>query len=241
MEFLISNSAEKPNSEIPKKIRILSFDCANKSLAYFSANFDIQYLSKYAALRNKIIEQANDPKMSITAAANLIVFMRLNVFAENIKCGVVDVLDGKKVADTELIQRTKCLKQKLDEIINAMPKPDLVLIEAQPPNKNHKSSIVQDQLCMYFIDRKIECLLMDPRVKNKYCFDSDLHHDVFVCKNPTLYAANKNHAKYNFLKFIKVFDIEHVLNGIKKENIDDLADSFMQIFAYLLDKYKSAV
>lgn len=210
------------------KLRILSFDCANKSLAYFSAEFDPLYIAKYKQLRNNVLRE-NAP---IEATAKLLLFLS-SQFAENIKCGVVDVLDGKKVADTELIHRTKCLKKKLDEIVSIMPAPDLVLIEAQPPNKNHKSSIVQDQLCMYFIDRNIECVLMDPRVKNKYSFDSSLHHDVFICKNPTLYAANKNHSKHNFLKFIKVFNMEYVLDGVKKENIDDLADSFMQIFAYL--------
>lgn len=253
MEFLLSDSPKfiplqepeechgcnkRHNNTTTQNTRILSFDCANKSLAYFSANFDLQYLSRYIELRNKVMLSQQKEAEHIEAIANLLFFTQTNTFAENIKSGVVDVLDGKKLNDTNLIERTKGLKQKLDEIYSTMPTPDLILIEAQP-NKNHKSSTVQDQLCMYFINKNIKCMLIDSREKNRHCFDPNLHHDIFVCKFHKTYTANKNHSKQNFLKFIKVFNIEHVLLGIKAENVDDLADSFMQLFAYLLSLLKT--
>ena len=39
--------------------------------------------------------------------------------------------------------------------------------------------------------------------------------------------------KMNFLFFMKQFELEHMLKGIKKSNYDDIADTFMQMIAHL--------
>ena len=41
--------------------------------------------------------------------------------------------------------------------------------------------------------------------------------------------ANNKSAWY----FLKSFNLEYIVQNIKKKNIDDLADSFMQIFAFI--------
>ena len=45
--------------------------------------------------------------------------------------------------------------------------------------------------------------------------------------------ANKNHTKQNFKHFLNVFGMNDKLKNIKVKNHDDIADSFIQIFAYI--------
>ena len=50
------------------------------------------------------------------------------------------------------------------------------------------------------------------------------------------YTANKNHTKANFLYWLKLNKLENLIkdNNIAKKNIDDVADSFVQIYGWLL-------
>ncbi len=47
------------------------------------------------------------------------------------------------------------------------------------------------------------------------------------------YRVNKAHSKANFLHLIKTFNHEHIIEGIPARDLDDVADSVMQIIAYL--------
>lgn len=47
------------------------------------------------------------------------------------------------------------------------------------------------------------------------------------------YRVNKAHSKANFLHLIKTFNQEHIIEGIPARDLDDVADSVMQIIAYL--------
>ena len=74
---------------------------------------------------------------------------------------------------------------------------------------------------------------MNNSYKNKIYFNNELKHSTFIQKYSNNYLANKNHTKSNFLYFLKTFKLEYVIDKIKAKNIDDLADSFMQIFAFI--------
>ena len=69
--------------------------------------------------------------------------------------------------------------------------------------------------------------------KNKIYFNKELQHSRFIQKYNNNYIANKNHTKQNFLYLLNKYNLEYIIKKIKKKNLDDLADSFMQIIAYI--------
>lgn len=211
-----------------KIVDVLSFDCANRSLAYTHASVNVELLKDLSELNEEFKRAATDED-KLRLLIKLMALM--NGFITVMKSGVIDVMDGVKLNETSPVYRVKQLKKVLDTI-NAELKPgSLVMIEEQPQARNYKSSSVQDQIMMYYAD--YELMLMNPRLKNKICFREDLHHDTFKMTRRDLYAANKDHSKENFKYFIANFGLESMLVGVKPKNYDDLADSFMQIMSYV--------
>ena len=74
---------------------------------------------------------------------------------------------------------------------------------------------------------------MNASYKNTISLNKNLTHSNFIKKYSNNYLANKNHTKENFLYFLKSFNLLHLIKNIKKKNYDDIADSFMQIIAYI--------
>lgn len=145
-------------------------------------------------------------------------------------CGVIDLIPGKKVKETSLLERTLPLKKFLSTI-----KPDVdavVIIEEQPATVNDKSNTVQDQICYeYCGNYEVKNIL--PKWKNRLCFGEGLSYEEIRAKYKKKYTANKVHSKLNFLKYIDMTGQTKMLEGVKKDNYDDLADSCMQIIAYV--------
>jgi hypothetical protein len=90
-------------------------------------------------------------------------------------------------------------------------------------------------------------IFVDPKLKNKICFAPQLKYELFLeremaklegKKNPrpeaARYAARKKHSKANMLHFLTVFGRLDVIAGISRAVLDDLADSFMEILAWLV-------
>ena len=75
--------------------------------------------------------------------------------------------------------------------------------------------------------------------KNKIYFSEDLHYSNFIKRYKNNYTANKQHTKHNFLYFLKTYNLMHIVDKVKKKNLDDLADSFMQIISFI--KYKKNI
>ena len=158
--------------------------------------------------------------------------------------GVKDVLNGKKVKDVSEVNRTKMLWEFLTTKLPAESlEPDItVVIERQ--NKianitNAQSTAVSHQLMFYYVNNNP--VFIDPKNKNKLVLGPGLTLERFIAeempkrKNPqdAKYSARKKHAKFNWLFMLDSFGLNHVLKGIPKPCYDDVADSTMEIFAYL--------
>jgi len=231
----------------------LGIDCANKTLAWSHMTINT---SRLDILQEEFIQrvtefttvgESSNEKDSIND--DILLFLkefRLKL-AEVIvyhSCGVVDILAGKKVVDTDEVTRTRLLRKWLESSPVAQDKlgPDVViLIEHQPPKiglkMNNKSTLVEHQLVFYYSNFNV--VLVNPTVKNTMVFNGITLADykrTFLTKRKSrqdaLYAARKTHSKENFLYFVKVFRLEHLLTGVSKSCYDDLADSSMQIFAF---------
>jgi hypothetical protein len=155
-------------------------------------------------------------------------FLKVTYFVPA-KCGVLDLIPGKKLKDSDLMERTRSLKKELTSL--SVPESAIVLIEDQPTIINNKSNTIQDQICYEFSNHEI--YMVPPKWKNRLCFGKGLSYEEIKSKYAKKYTANKVHSKLNFLKLIDIVCENKMLEGIAKENYDDLADSCMQIIAYL--------
>jgi hypothetical protein len=174
--------------------------------------------------------------------------------------GVKDVLDGKLVSETDEVERTKCLHKFLraspvslekieyrsdadDGVTNV---PVNVIIEHQPSKigmkTNNKSTMVGHQLLFYYVNIGVNGpILISPKLKNNISLDEGLRYEGFLAAQTrrnhkdAVYAARKQHSKESMLHLLKVFNQEHILEGVPKSCFDDLADSIMQVIAYLVE------
>lgn len=215
-------------------VRVLSFDCANRSLAVCYASID---KSNHTQLLDCIKKGKDTAEIYLQYAK--IHFIK-----------VYDITQGKKL---DTVQRTILLKTTLDELdkdIEVANKAicdgknmggenvgnviyDQVLIEYQM-SANDKSRCVSQQL-LYHYCGKAKLKLVGPTLKNKIDLSSDgsLSHGTFMAKYTTKYTANKNHSKENFKHYLKKTNNIELIKNIKSKNIDDVADAFNQIIGFL--------
>jgi len=196
----------------------LSFDCAEKSCGICLMGID----------KNKNNELNDDIK-----GGDIKIYM---IRVVNI---VGDSVSEEKNKTSKLIYKTRLIKKFINdldtEIKNMNINIDTVLLEYQM-SINYKSSNLLQQLIYHYCD-KYEIHLMGPSLKNKIYFSDELKHSVFIEKYMSNYTANKNHTKHNFLFWIRHNNLSNKIKNIKKKNIDDIADAFIQVIAFI--NYKS--
>ncbi len=206
----------------------LSIDVANKSLAV-----SFIYYNKRDIKSNNI---------KITNLSSLCLFNnQINNIIKYYICEVTDLIPNKKLKQTNITERSRALNAYLKKlivkinnlIIELEIKKIKLLIELQP-SFNDKSKTIFNQIIYEFSSNEIyKIKVMNASYKNLIYFDKTLIHSNFIKKYANNYLANKNHTKYNFLYFLKSFNLMHLIKNIKKKNYDDIADSFMQIIAYV--------
>ena len=119
------------------------------------------------------------------------------------------------------------IMKKYDEVIN-------IYIEYQM-NANDKSRCIFNQLIYAFSDTNLyKVKIITPTLKNKIYFSDELKHCKILQRYSKVYTANKIHCKENFLFFLNLFNKIKYINDIKKKNVDDIADTFMQLMGSLV-------
>lgn len=230
----------------------LSFDCANKSLGVSFFEFNDQYKLSLINLYNKFsLIKDNSNQLNHKNIIDHIVLLKATLKKQNnfslyfsfLKelnnildsvfniqfLNVVNLLQDKKTKDVSVLERSICLKNKLkeiDELVFKDKKNMIVCIEYQM-NCNDKSRTIYNQLIYnYSCIENVEVKIIAPAYKNKVYLNKDLKHNKFIQQYKNNYIANKKHTAANLLYFAEVFGID--ITHIKKKNIDDLADSFLQ-------------
>lgn len=191
----------------------LSIDCANKSLA----------IGLYGIIKNFNYEIKNN-----TDYDKYIKIYFLCVF---------DLLENKKLNESNNIERTQKLKTTLNEIIikvkDIIDNNDYTLLIEYQMNINDKSRCVYNQIIYEFSD-KCKIVTMKPSEKNKIYLHKELSYGEVMNISNSNYVCNKNHSKYNFIYFLFCFGNLHLLKNIKQKNIDDISDTFTQMLAFVL-------
>jgi hypothetical protein len=227
----------------------LSFDIANKSLATSFIYYNNLGLTQNYDNIKHIKNNTQQGENAITLLEKLNKINNcINDHFKYIYSSVKDLIPNKKVKDSTIIERSNGLKQYMNElkyiIDSAIIKNNIhkiyVLVEYQL-SSNYNANAIYNQIIYEFsnpnkLDNSnyiYEIVVMNPSYKNKIYFHKELKHSSFIQKYTNNYVANKNHCKSNFLYFLKSFNLLHIIDNIKAKNIDDIADSFMQIFAFI--------
>ncbi len=164
--------------------------------------------------------------------------------------GVTDVLKGRKLADVSPVERTKALWSFLSThpTIGHVAPDTTSIIEYQPPKvgsamsakTNVAASAVSHQLMFYYVN--YNPILVDPKLKNTIACSSTMTYESYLAaemikrKSPreARYAARKIHSKENFIYLCTMLGLQHIIKSVKASQLDDLADSTMQVVAHLV-------
>ena len=239
-------------------MKFLGWDCAHKSLAHSYIEIDLTF----SELRRILDGYSGGDTVDPDAALKFLRDARAAVHGAFTfhTCNVVDLMPGKKLAEIKEIDRVKLLKKYLDGLpgINSkeIPHDTVVIIETQAgkfgnAGANRASNGVAQQLAMYYADCNIN--FIDPKMKNKVSITDDLTLDAVHLKRiagqaekqsgtkrklkiiggKPDYDTRKLHSTLNFVEFVKRIGQEGVYSHVPKEFYDDLADSFVQILAFI--------
>jgi hypothetical protein len=229
-------------------MRVISFDVATKSLAVSIIKYNLNFCTEIENIHNQYLV---DKKTEKTKKNISIVELYLNLLDDINKIldaridfkylDVIDLIPGQKVKETNIVDRTKALytylSTILDPLIGDEPDSTLFLIEYQM-GPNDKSRVISSQIMYHMSKYSGITHLVGPSLKNKIVIGgNDALYSNFIERYTTNYAANKNHAKFNFLKLIKILNKEDVIAKIAKKNIDDIADSVLMSLAFVIKHY----
>lgn len=230
----------------------LSFDCANKSLgvSYFQYDLNssvslIKLCNNYYDMLNieydvnsSILNNIKRLKLKLKTKELISKYIKFLIELNKLLDSVIDIryldvinlLDDRKTKNVNIIDRSVCLKTKLlyvDSLLN-ISNQTTVVIEYQM-NCNDKSRTIYNQLIYHYsCINKFIVKVIAPAFKNKIYFSEELKHNKFLQIYRSNYIANKKHTSANFIYFMNVFDKSELISHIKKKNIDDLSDSFIQ-------------
>lgn len=192
----------------------LSFDIANRSLA-----FTLMFLDKKKLAEEILSKEILNIYDSISRNVNVIA------------CEVHDLTQGIKLKNSSKAKRTLYLKALLTRIEEMLGDSKVkVLLEFQM-SINKKANVIFNQIYYHFAEHNP--ITIKPCYKNMFSFKEELSYRYFSERYKNSYCANKSHSKANFIYFFESFGFHSFLKPIQKKNLDDAADSFMQIFAYI--------
>jgi len=243
-------------------MRILSFDCAVENMGVCLINHNENYRDELKAaavsltgLLSAVDEYELETFLQLLTDYLTEIDRVLNsVFAIE-WFNVINLIPGKKIKEVPIVERTRRLKQLLNELDRNLPAPDVVLIEYQM-KLNDISRLQSSQIMYHYVDESDSdikyavggfsfsgvSLVSKPRVvelvgaslKNVYCFSADGEYSNFIVKYVN-YTANKKHTAYNFKHYLDVFGGGDVLVGVKNK-INDISDAFMMAYGWLYDR-----
>ena len=242
-------------------MRILSFDCANKSLAVCGIFIDKCAIDNALNLITKLNSAAKEiadiiglgqtvTKSRVTKLSRKYetqysskqieeIFKKWRALISELPkliCAILsiwkleyqqsfDLLPGKKVRETEPVERCVALKSAIETVRANYPgQYDLVVVEDQM-NINEKSRGVFYCLLYEFgsVARSIKA-----HEKNKLALGGHYRCN-FLAEYASAWSANKAHSRANF----QVIAAELGLN-VPKKHIADIADAYFQAIAYTI-------
>jgi len=237
-------------------MRIISFDCANKSLGVCVAEIPDD-MAKIALRHAELTEEmrgllGNNERADARAwlarvAAVTQELSDIHSAIIKVEClDVFDVIPGKKVAKASAHERAQGIKGVLTYLDQTYPA-DQVLIEYQM-SVNSKSNGVCSSILYHYAkpgaftsakkiqynanDEGPDMRVVSASLKGKICFSEAGRHVNFIKKYASNYAVNKAFSRHNVAMWAAVHD-KTLLRGIKKANHDDAGDALLMLVAWV--------
>lgn len=206
-------------------MKILSFDCATKSLAYilFDINFDINTINDN--LKNILYYIK---KKSYEKALSNIKKINEYMYIKVIKYGALDLFPGESDKSISSVRRIIRLCEILDNEKILDENFDHIIVENQMGINTHSKQIA-DALITYF--RKFNICLINPSIKNTMIVDGITLSNF---RGKSKYLRNKKHAVMCVRKLSNIFNINLLC---EKKFEKDLSDAFLQAIAAYCKKY----
>jgi hypothetical protein len=243
-------------------IKILSWDCAYKSLAYTYMYMDLEKINNLIAILNNTTHQLANILQKIENNENYDsrclyeIYKSLCAIDQQLRdhdvyqfdINIADVLCNNKVDSLTEVSRSIYFKKWMSNFKHRDLQNATILIEHQPiklsniANNNIAttlSSVIANQLLYHYINDTNTVLYMDPKLKN---FDlyADIKFADYVAKYKTKYIARKKHAHDNFCRIMAANNIP--INHLAVDTLHNIADSYMQMLAYFrYEKYKKII
>lgn len=231
---------------------ILSFDCANRSLAAVVVRFDelweCEISAKLASLNDVIKQMIEEARRCDWDAFMSCWQMWLGLadaaMADAVKkydiayCKVFDVLEGKTVKELNAVERStalnKCLVMIDKELADLSIVPANVVVEDQM-SLNEKSRGVYYCILYHYIAKGKSVHSIKPTRKNKLIDSLKLagglsHSEAVVCKQRS-YEANKYHSEFNFGIILTMLGRDDIKAALKKR-LPDAADAYFQALSW---------
>jgi len=232
-------------------MKILSFDCAHRTIAYIYCNIDADFLRNFVKKANEIIANLKNQHFNFMTEFNALISSEINEISLNKKLAICDdyleklkiinnelniitILSSdvsdlleKKVVETSKIYRAIKLKEYLNKI--KIDSDSNILIESQPPF-NKQSNAIFDQLVYNYCD-KFTINFISAKMKNNIVVKDKTFND-FKSLYKNRYIAEKKYADYNKQQLEKLFNLTFI--QVKKKCENHLSDAFTQIIAHIL-------
>lgn len=218
-------------------MNVLSIDCATKTLGYVYAKINLDYFNNLIELNSNMLKYNNVyDKMEIMNSYN-------EKFIDIIDSGVKDLLNGKKIKEVSYVQRLHLLYEFMESLnINEN---SYILLEDQW-NLNSQSNVITSAIVMYYTQKGYpvdKIVIISPTKKNKISFHQDLTHASMKLKYPNNTKYNrrkraKKHTEENFKYYLTHFNLMDNIANIKNANLEHIADAFMQMYYFCLQKMK---
>lgn len=238
--------------ETDRKMRVLSFDCANKTIGVCMVE-----VPGYSTIKS-LISDCFDSKELNTWDQILIALRALDGLFYRIfdlkYINSFDLIPGQKLKISSKNERSSRLKGLLKYIDAIMGDVDNVLIEYQM-NANDKSRSVCNMIEAHYSGESYKfkqnssyfsklypinipenytnkVVIVNPRYKNMFAFNKNLIYSIYLAKYNNNKTANKKHCTDNMLYFLNRTGKMGMIEGMKK--MDDAADALMQCIVWIL-------
>ena len=123
------------------------------------------------------------------------------------------------------------LEKKIAQYVNDHS--EIIFLVEYQMGPNDKCRTVSSQILYHISKYNSKKLLVGPSLKNMLNINGNPYSN-FITKYKTNYAANKNHSKVNFMELLNILNGKHIIDHIKKGNIDDIADSVLMSLAWVM-------
>jgi hypothetical protein len=250
--------------------KYLGWDCAHKTIAWshievnLGVYADLRYLSSalhqlvgargvlphhtdatFVGVAAGIISAAMNDQVFVDMLTDILRRMRDVRFIVYHSCDVRDILDGRLMANTSPIERTRALRSMLENTPSTNVSPDtMVIIEEQPGRigtaSNNPANAVASQLAFHYAHHPL--VFIDAKKKNSLTLGPGLLYAEYLARelprhkkaSDARYAARKRHSRDSHMFLLSVLGLSHVIDHIPAGVRDDAADSTMEILAHLV-------